>query len=76
MSIVDSDGPPNWSLTLEGLVLSLSKKKLFLVYGKIFQYVDTVQNQDVFSKDPLGNFCQLQPFQVEIYVFFPPKSPT
>ena len=57
-------------------MLSASKKKLFFVHRKIFQLVDPVQHQDVFSKGLLGEFCQLQPFQVEIYLFFPPKSPT
>ena len=61
---------------LEGLVLRPSKKKLFLVHWKIFQLVDPVQHQDVFSKDLLGEFCQLQPFQIEMYLLFPPKSPT
>ena len=59
-------------------MLNASKKRLFLVHGKIFQLVDPVQYQDVFSKGLLREFCQLQsPFKVEIYsVFFPPKSPT
>ena len=57
-------------------MLSASKKKLFFVHRKIFQLVDPVQHQDVFSKGLLGEFCQLQPFQVEIYLFFPPKSLT
>ena len=57
-------------------MLSASKKKLFLVHRKSFQLVDPTQHQDVFSKGLLGEFCQLQPFQVEIYLFFPPKSPT
>ena len=57
-------------------MLSASKKKLFFVHRKIFQLVDPVQHQDVFSKGLLGEFFQLQPFQVKIYLFFPPKSPT
>ena len=61
---------------LRGLVLSASKKKLFFVHRKIFQNVDPVQHQDVSSKGLLREFCQLQSFQVEIYLFFPPKSPT
>ena len=55
---------------LGGLVLSASKKKLFLVYRKIFQLVDPVQHQYVFSKGLLGEFCQLQLFPAEIYLFF------
>ena len=51
-------------------MLSASNKK------QIFQLVDPVQHQDVFSKGLQGEFCQLQPFQVEIYLIFPPKSPT
>ena len=37
------------------------------VHRKIFQFVDPFQHQDVFSKGLLGEFFQLQPFQVEIY---------
>ena len=55
---------------LEGLVLSASKKKLFFVYRKIFQLVDPVQHQYVFSKGLLDEFCQLQLFPAEIYLFF------
>ena len=55
---------------LGGLVLSANKKKLFLVYRKIFQLVDPVQHRCVFSKGPLGEFCQLQLFPAEIYLFF------
>ena len=51
-------------------MLSASKKKLFFVQRKIFQLVDPVQHQDVFSKGLLSEFCQLQPFQVKIYLFF------
>ena len=54
-------------------MLSASKKKLFFVHREIFQLVDPAQHQDVFSKGLLGEFCQLQPFQVEIYLFFPPN---
>ena len=61
---------------LRGLVLSATKKKLFFVHSRIFQLVDPVQHQDVSSKGLLREFCQLQLFQVEIYLFFPPKSPT
>ena len=51
-------------------MLSASKKKLFLVYRKIFQLVDQVQHQYVFStKGLLGEFSQLQPFPAEIYLF-------
>ena len=58
-------------------MLSASKKKLFLVLWKIFQLVDPVQHQDVFSKGLLGEFFHIQPLQVKIYsMFFPPKSPT
>ena len=42
----------------------MSKKRLFLVHGKIFHLVDPVQPQDVFSKDLLGKFS------VEMYLFF------
>ena len=38
--------------------------------------MDPVQHQDVFSKGLQGEFCQLQPYQVKIYLIFPPKSPT
>ena len=51
-------------------VLRASKKKLFLVYRKIFQLVDQVQHQYVFSKGLLGEFCQLQPFPAKICLFF------
>ena len=61
---------------LGGLVLSASKMKLFFVHRKIFQLVDPVQHQVIFSKDLLGEFYQLQPFQVKIYLFFLPKLPT
>ena len=54
-------------------MLSASKKKLFFAHRKIFQPVDPFQHQDVFLKGQLGEFCQLQPFQVEIYLFFLPK---
>ena len=57
-------------------MLSTSKKKVFLVQGEIFYLVDPVQHQDLFSKGLLGEFCQRQPFQVKMYLFFPPKSPT
>ena len=55
---------------LGGLVLSASKNKLFLVYREIFQLVDPAQHQYVFSKGVLGEFCQLQLFPAEIYLFF------
>ena len=42
---------------LGGLVLSASKKKVFLVYRKIFRLVDPVQHQYVFSKGLLSEFC-------------------
>ena len=48
---------------LGGLVLSASVRR------NIFQLVDPVQNQHVFSKGLQGEFFQLQPFQVEIYLF-------
>ena len=51
-------------------MLSAIKKKLFLVYRKIIQLVDPVQHQYIISKGLLGEFCQLQPFQAEIYWFF------
>ena len=43
--------------SLGGSVLSASKKKLFLVDGKVFHFVDP------FSKELLSEFCQLQPIQ-------------
>ena len=66
---------PRWGKTLI-VALSANKKRLFFVHRKIFQLVDPVQHQDVSSKGLLREFCQLQSFQVEIYLFFPPKSPT
>ena len=58
------------------LHVSTSEKKLFLVHEKTLHLMDPVQHQNAFSKDLLGKFWQLQPFQVEMYLFFPPKSPT
>ena len=46
--------------SLGGSVLSASKKRLFLVQGKIFHFVDPFQHLDVLSKELLGQFCQLQ----------------
>ena len=46
--------------------------------GEIFNFVDLFQHRDVFSKELLGEFCQLQPvqrsfnrFPVEMYLVFP-----
>ena len=50
-------------LILEDWCRSEGKKGLFLVYGKIYHLVDPLQHRDVFSKELLGEFCQLEPFQ-------------
>ena len=42
-------------------MLNASKKRLFLVHGKIFHLVDPFRHRDVFSKELPGEFCQLQP---------------
>ena len=47
-----------------GLVLKREQKRgLFLIHGKIFHLVDPFQHRDIFSKELLGEFCQLQPIQ-------------
>ena len=48
---------------LGGWCWSTSKKRLSLIHRKIFHLMDPLQHQDVFSKDLLGEFCQLLPFQ-------------
>ena len=49
--------------SLGGSVLKREQKRLFLVHRKIFHFVDPFQHRDVFSKELLCEFCQLQPFQ-------------
>ena len=50
--------------SLGGLVLKREqKRRLFLIHGKIFHLVDPFQHRDIFSKELLGEFCQLQPIQ-------------
>ena len=54
-----------------------SRKRLFLIRGKIFHLVDPFQHRDVFSKELLGEFCQLHSeilnrFPVEMYLLFQP----
>ena len=51
------------AFSLGGSVLKRVKERLFLFHGKIFHLVDPFQHRDVFSKEFLGEFCQLQPIQ-------------
>ena len=54
-------------------MLLLPAKKLFLVHRKIFQFVDPVQHQDVFSQDLPSEFCKLQPLSGRNFLAFSTK---